>query len=174
MRYRLLALAAVLACSASRPAPVRSPGDRSLQTWANGAVFYEVFVRSFQDSNGDGKGDLAGLTSRLDYLNDGNPATTTDLGVDAIWLMPIFASPSYHGYDTTDYESINPDYGGGAEFDALVAGAHQRGIKVILDLVLNHTGSGHPWVVDSASGASSADRDSDVWSATDPGWTPPC
>src|SRR2546429_8400921 len=94
MRYRALALAAALACSASRPAPVRSPGDRSLQTWANGAVFYEVFVRSFQDSNGDGEGNLKGLISRLDYLNAGNPATATDLGVDALWLMPVFASPS--------------------------------------------------------------------------------
>src|SRR5207245_1725170 len=95
--------AAVRACSVSRPAPVRAPGDRSLQTWANGAVFYEVFVRSFQDSNGDGKGDLKGLISRLDYLNDGDPATATDLGVDALWLMPVCSSPSSHGYDPTDY-----------------------------------------------------------------------
>src|SRR5438874_1840761 len=173
MRYRLLALAAALACSASRPAPVRSPGDRSLQTWANGAVFYEVFVRSFQDSNGDGTGDLKGLISRLDYLNDGDPSTSTDLGVDAIWLMPIFASPSYHGYDTTNYESINPDYGTAADFDALIAGAHRRGIKVILDLVLNHTGSGHSWFVDSARGASSAHREWYGWRGTDPGWTSP-
>src|SRR2546429_10008996 len=94
MRPLLLALIAALACSSSRPAPVRSPGDPSLQSWANGAVFYEVFVRSFQDSDGDGKGDLKGLISRLDYLNDGNPATSTDLGVDALWLMAVFASPS--------------------------------------------------------------------------------
>src|SRR5438270_5867953 len=112
MRYRLLALAAALACSASRPAPVRSPGDRSLQGWANGAVFYEVFVRSFQDSDGDGKGDLRGLVSRLDYLSG--------LGVDALWLMPVFGSPSYHGYDTTDYENINPDYGSNDDFAQLM------------------------------------------------------
>src|SRR6266481_3709893 len=133
MRPRFLALAAALACSSSRPAPVRSPGDRSLQTWANGAVFYEVFVRSFQDSNGDGKGDLKGLISRLDYLNDGNPATSTDLGVDALWLMPVFASPSYHGYDTTDYETINRDYGTNADFQRFLDEAHRRGIRVILD-----------------------------------------
>src|SRR5438128_11695347 len=122
MRYRLLALAAALACSASRPAPVRSPGDRSLQTWANGAVFYEVFVRSFQDSDGDGKGDLKGLSSRLDYVKD--------LGVDALWLMPVFDSPSYHGYDTTDYEKINPDYGTNGDFERLLAEAHRRGMHV--------------------------------------------
>src|ERR1700716_1921324 len=141
MRSRLLALLAVLACSSSRPAPVRSPGDPSLQSWANGAVFYEVFVRSFQDSDGDGKGDLRGLVSRLDYLNDGNPATDGDLGVDALWLMPVFKSPSYHGYDTTDYQTINPDYGTNDDFARLVEEAHKRGIKIVADLGLNHTSS---------------------------------
>jgi len=173
MRYRLLALAAALACSASRPAPVRSPGDRSLQTWANGAVFYEVFVRSFQDSNGDGKGDLKGLISRLDYLNDGNPATATDLGVDALWLMPVFASPSYHGYDTTDYETISRDYGTNADFEQLITEAHRRGIKIVIDLVLNHTGVGHPWFRESASSPSSPKRDWYVWSTTELHWGQP-
>src|SRR5438874_8528810 len=158
MRYRLLALAAALACSASRPAPVRSPGDRALPTWANGAVFYQVFVRSFQDSDGDGKGDLRGLVSRLDYLNDGDPATGADLGVDALWLMPVFASPSYHGYDTTDYESINPDYGTNADFAGLIAQAHRRGIRVVVDLVLNHTSWKHPWFIEAASSPSSPRR----------------
>ena len=103
------------------------------------------------DSDGDGKGDLSGLIAKLDYLNDGDPATTTDLGVDALWLMPVFASPSYHGYDTTDYETINPDYGTNADFARLLAEAHRRGIRVIVDFVVNHTGSGHPWFADSAS-----------------------
>src|SRR5947209_8898033 len=129
MRYRVPAFAAALACSVSRPAPVHAPGDRSLQTWANGAVFYEVFVRSFQDSNGDGKGDLKGLISRLDYLNDGDPATATDLGVDALWLMPVFSSPSYHVYDTTDYETINRDYGTKADFYKLYVDVHRRSTK---------------------------------------------
>src|SRR5256885_16444376 len=104
---RVSCLLLCIACTASRPAPAGS-GARSPPGWANGAVFYEVFVRSFQDSDGDGKGDLKGLNSRLDYLND--------LGVDALWLMPVFDSPSYHGYDTTDYEKINPDYGTNGDF----------------------------------------------------------
>jgi alpha-amylase len=108
----LLALA-LAACSSAPPRalPVEAaePVPAWDHNWARSAVFYEVFVRSFQDSNGDGIGDLPGLISRLDYLNDGNPATDTDLGVDALWLMPVFNSPSYHGYDTVDYESIEPD-----------------------------------------------------------------
>jgi alpha-amylase len=141
--------------------------------WARGAVFYEVFVRSFEDSNGDGIGDLRGLTSKLDYLNDGDPKTDTDLGVDALWLMPVFKSPSYHGYDTTDYEAINPDYGTEADFERLLAEAHRRGIKVIVDLVMNHTSSEHPWFVDSASSPAAQHRDWYVWRADDPGWTQP-
>jgi len=138
---------------ATRPA---ATAGRELPGWAPGAVFYEVFVRSFQDSNGDGKGDLDGLIARLDYLNDGNPATDTDLGVDALWLMPVFASPSYHGYDTTHYETINPDYGTNADFARLLAEAHRRGIQVIVDLVINHTSAKHPWFVESASSPSAA------------------
>lgn len=109
-------LAVLAACPGSRPPPAPPPEAHAAGVagpgplaWASGAVFYEVFVRSFQDGDGDGKGDLLGLIARLDYLNDGNPATETDLGVDALWLMPVFASPSYHGYDTTDYEMINLD-----------------------------------------------------------------
>lgn len=141
--------------------------------WYRHAVFYEVFVRSFQDSNGDGKGDLPGLISRLDYLNDGDPDTTTDLGVDALWLMPVFDSPSYHGYDVVDYERIHPDYGTLEDFERLCAEAHRRGMRVILDLVLNHSSAQHPWFVESASSRTSAKRDWYMWSDTDPGWKPP-
>ena len=141
--------------------------------WARGAVFYEIFVRSFADANGDGIGDLQGLVSKLDYLNDGDPKTDTDLGVDALWLMPVFKSPSYHGYDVTDYEAINPDYGTGADFERLLTEAHRRGIKVIVDLVMNHTSSEHPWFADSASSPAAAHRDWYVWRADDPGWTQP-
>lgn len=174
-------LAVFAACPAPAPpqpvappaARATSPADRGPLAWASGAVFYEVFVRSFQDSNGDGKGDLEGLISRLDYLNDGNPATDTDLGVDALWLMPVFASPSYHGYDTTDYERINPDYGTNADFTRLLSEAHRRGIRIIVDLVVNHTSSKHPWFVESAASPSSPWRDWYVWSPTDLGWPQP-
>lgn len=150
-----------------------SAAGHELPGWAPGAVFYEVFVRSFQDSNGDGNGDLNGLIARLDYLNDGNPATDTDLGVDALWLMPVFASPSYHGYDTTDYETINPQYGTNADFTRLLAEAHRRGIRIIIDLVINHTSVKHPWFVESAASPSSPRRAWYVWSPTDPGWAQP-
>lgn len=121
-------------------------------SWWNDRVFYEIFVRSFYDSDGDGIGDFPGLTQKLDYLNDGDPATTDDLGITGIWLMPIHPSPSYHGYDAVDYRSVHPDYGTMAEFETFVVAAHARGIRVIIDLVLNHASSQHPWFLASASG----------------------
>ncbi len=140
--------------------------------WWNDAVFYEVFVRSFKDSDGDGKGDLQGLIDKLDYLNDGNPATNTDLGITGIWLMPIQQSPSYHGYDVTDYRTVEEDYGTNALFKTFIQEAHNRGIKVIIDLVMNHTSSQHPWFVQSSS-PSSAKRDWYVWRNNNPGTTGP-
>lgn len=113
--------------------------------WWNDRVFYEVFVRSFCDSDGDGIGDLRGVIEKLDYLNDGDPATTDDLGVTGIWLMPIMQSPSYHGYDVVDYYTVEDDYGTNEDFRALMDEAHARGIAVIVDLVLNHTSSQNPW-----------------------------
>jgi len=133
------------------------PGLGQPGWWAN-RVFYEAFVRSFADSNGDGSGDLKGLTAHLDYLNDGNPATAGDLGVTGLWLMPINPSPSYHGYDVTDFNSVNPDYGSLADLRALVSAAHQRGIAVILDMPFNHTSSQDPWFVDSQRPGSSHDN----------------
>ncbi|HEX3128539.1 MAG TPA: alpha-amylase family glycosyl hydrolase [Thermoanaerobaculia bacterium] len=141
--------------------------------WLRGAVFYEVFVRSFADSNGDGVGDIRGLTAKLDYLNDGNPATTSDLGVDALWLMPVFQSPSYHGYDTVDYERIDDEYGTAEDFQRLLDEAHKRGIRIIVDFVMNHSSDKHPWFVESASSVTSPKRDWYVWRADDPGWTHP-
>ncbi len=123
----------------------------SAQDW-NNRVFYELFVRSFYDSNGDGIGDLRGAIQKLDYLNDGNPATTTDLGITGIWLMPIMASPSYHGYDVTDFRTVNADYGTNDDFKQFVAAAHARGIQVIVDLPINHTSSDNPWFKASAAG----------------------
>ena len=113
--------------------------------WWNDRVFYEVFVRSFQDSDGNGIGDLQGVIDRLDYLNDGDPATTDDLGVTGIWLMPIMESPSYHGYDVTDYYDVDFEYGHEDDMRRLLDEAHNRGVAVIIDLVLNHTSKSHPW-----------------------------
>jgi glycosidase len=135
--------------------------------WWRSAVFYEVFVRSFQDSDGDGKGDLSGLIDRLDYLNDGDPSTAHDLGITALWLMPIMESPSYHGYDVVDYYRIEEDYGSNADFQRLMEEAHARGIRVIVDLVLNHTSSRHPWFLSSMA-PESARRDWYVWTETPP------
>jgi alpha-amylase len=155
------------------PVPPTPPSAQPDQDWLRGAVFYEVFVRSFADSDGDGKGDLRGLTSKLDYLNDGDPSTTTDLGVDALWLMPVFQSPSYHGYDTVDYERIDDEYGTAEDFQRLLDEAHRRGIRIIVDFVMNHSSDKHPWFVESASSPTSPKRDWYVWRADDPGWTPP-
>ncbi len=132
------------------PAPLPLPSESggagtAGMPWWNDRVFYEVFVRSFQDSDGDGIGDLQGLISRLDYLNDGNPATTTDLGVSGLWLMPINESPSYHGYDVVDYEAIESDYGTVEDLRQLLDEAHKRGMVVIVDMVMNHSSSQHPW-----------------------------
>jgi alpha-amylase len=131
--------------------------------WWNETVFYEIFVRSFYDSDGDGTGDFKGIIEKLDYLNDGNPDTDTDLGITGIWLMPIFPSPSYHGYDVTDYYSVNPEYGTLEDFNQLLEEAHQRGIRVVIDLVLNHTSDTHPWFIDSRSSPDSEFRDWYIW-----------
>ena len=152
-----------------QPAPVAGSQAETPAGWWNDAVFYEVFVRSFQDSDGDGIGDLQGLIDRLDYLNDGDPTTTDDLGVTGLWLMPVAQSPSYHGYDTTDYTAVEEDYGSNEDFRRLIEEAHRRGIKVVVDLVLNHTSTEHPWFVDSASGPDAAKRDWYIWSPSDDG-----
>jgi glycosidase len=136
--------------------------------WKRGAVCYEIFVRSFYDSDGDGIGDLNGVTQKLDYINDGNPSSTRSLGAKCIWLMPVAASPSYHGYDVKNYYRINPDYGSTADFKRLVAAAHKRGIKVLVDLVLNHTSSEHPFFKEAARDTASPHRNWFRWSATKP------
>jgi glycosidase len=140
--------------------------------WWNDCVFYEIFVRSFYDSDGDGVGDFQGLTQKLDYLNDGDPNTDDDLGVTGIWLMPVCDSPSYHGYDGTDYRSINPDYGTMADFRAFLDAAHTRGIRVIVDFVMNHCSNQHPWFV-AAGQENPLYRDFFRWSPTDPNQTGP-
>jgi glycosidase len=135
------AAAALLASGATAQRP-RDPDVAP--SWLRGTTCYEIFVRSFQDSNGDGIGDLQGLIQRLDYLNDGNPRTTNDLGVRCLWLMPIAESPGYHGYDVQDYYAVERDYGTNADIRQLVREAHRRGIRVLIDMVINHTSSEHP------------------------------
>lgn len=140
--------------------------------WWNDRVFYQIFVRSFNDSDGDGAGDIQGIIDRLDYLNDGDPTTTDDLGVTGLWLMPIARSDSYHGYDVTDYEGIEPDYGSLEDLRRLIAEAERRGIAVIVDLVINHSASGHPWFEASAAGQP-AFADWYTWADENPGWRGP-
>ena len=148
--------------------------ERNLDTpWWNETVFYEIFVRSFYDSDGDGVGDFNGMTEKLDYLNDGNPNTTDDLGITGIWLMPIHESPSYHGYDVTDYKSVNSDYGSMADFQNFLDEAHARGIKVIIDFVMNHSSTQHPWFQDAMTGPNAEKRNYYRWSDTDPGYNGP-
>lgn len=160
-----------------QPTPTATPSPPSIEppegySWWNQDVFYEIFVRSFFDSDGDGNGDFNGIIEKLDYLNDGDSQTISDLGVKGLWLMPIFPSPSYHGYDVTDYQATNPDYGTLDEFKAFLEAAHQRGMRVILDLPLNHTSSEHPWFQQSLD-LSSPYRDYYIWSDTDPGYLGP-
>jgi alpha-amylase len=138
--------------------------------WWNDVVFYELHVRSFYDSNGDGIGDFKGVIEKMDYLNDGDPLTTTDLGVGAIWMMPIHPTTTTHGYDVIDYYDVNPQYGTMADFQLLVDEAHTRGMRVIIDLVLNHSSSQNPWFIQSQD-KNSPYRDYYVWSDTNPGFT---
>ena len=129
----------------------------SSEPWWHEAVIYEIYPRSFQDSNADGVGDLNGITQRLDYLEA--------LGVDAIWLTPFFPSPQVDfGYDISDYEGVDPQYGTLADFDRLLAQAEQRHIRVLLDMVLNHTSDQHPWFLDALRSRHSAAHDFYVWS----------
>src|SRR5690242_18561372 len=153
---------ALLACALSVAGGQHSP------RWVRGATCYEVFVRSFYDSDGDGVGDLKGLTAKLDYINDGNPASRTSLGARCIWLMPIMESPSYHGYDATDYYRVARAYGTNDDFKALVAAAHKRGIHVLIDMVLNHTSNEHPWFQAALRDTTSPYRAWYRWSPTHP------
>ena len=111
----------------------------------NARVFYEIFVGSFSDSNGDGIGDLRGIINRFDYLNDGDPNSGLSLGVEGLWLTPIFQSPSYHKYDVTDYYSVDEKFGTLEDLQELAALCHERNVKLILDLPINHTGSANAW-----------------------------
>jgi alpha-glucosidase len=142
-----------------------APGD-----WWRHGVVYQIYPRSFMDAGGDGIGDLAGITARLDHL----AGTPDSLGVDAIWLSPFYLSPmADHGYDVADYRAVDPMFGSLADFDTLVAGAHLRGLKVIIDFVPNHTSDQHEWFRQSRSGRDSPKRDWYVWADPRPDGGPP-
>jgi len=134
--------------------------------WWHDSVGYQIFVRSFQDTNGDGIGDFKGIVQRLDHLKT--------LGTDLVWLMPIHPSPSYHGYDVIDYRDVNPEYGTMADLEALVAAGKERGIKIIIDLLLNHSSDRNPWFLESRKGPGNPKRNWYLWSdkALD-GWSRP-
>ncbi|HVU45969.1 MAG TPA: alpha-glucosidase [Terracidiphilus sp.] len=170
----LLAAAALAAGGQSVPATIRTAvkaAGQSEQNWWKNAVIYEIYPRSFQDSNGDGIGDLNGITQRLDYLQE--------LGVDAIWLTPVYPSPQVDfGYDISDYRAIDPQYGTMADFDRLVQEAGKRHIRVIMDMVMNHTSDKHKWFLESRSSRNNPYRNWYVWrdgkgeTATSPGEPP--
>ena len=136
--------------------PAWAEGTAAADPWWKHAVIYEIYPRSFQDSKGDGMGDLNGIIARLDYLRD--------LGINAIWLTPIDPSPQVDfGYDVSDYTAIDPAYGTMADFDRLVSEARTRGIRIIMDFVINHTSDQHPWFVASRSSRTNSKRDWYVW-----------
>ena len=144
----VLFIIGVLGASAQ---PSNSDAYREQNWWRN-AVFYEIYPRSFQDTNKDGIGDLKGITQHLDYLKD--------LGVDAIWLTPIYPSPQVDfGYDISDYEAIDPKYGTMADFDRLITEANKRHIRVLMDMVMNHTSDKHKWFLQSRSSKDNPYRD---------------
>ena len=163
----ITALSAALAVTASAQQPVPA-GAADASSWKHGGVCYEIFVRSFFDSDGDGIGDLNGLVQKLDYINDGNPASQRDLGARCIWLMPVAESPSYHGYDVTNYYRVERDYGTNDDFKRFVAEAHRRGIKVLVDMVLNHSSNEHPYFKEALVYPNSRYRDWYRWSPTRP------
>ena len=129
----------------------------------NALVFYQIFVGSFSDSNGDGIGDLRGIINRFDYLNDGDPNSGLSLGVEGIWLSPIFTSPSYHKYDVADYYEIDPKFGTMEDLQELIDLCHERGVKLILDLVINHTSTSHPWFRSFADAHKTGDTESEYY-----------
>lgn len=136
--------------------PARASGPPSATPWWKNAVAYQIYPRSFMDANGDGVGDLAGILSRLDYLQW--------LGVDVVWICPIYQSPNDdNGYDVSDYRRILPTFGTMEDFDRLLAEVHRRGMRLILDLVLNHTSDAHPWFIESRAARDSSRRDWYIW-----------
>src|SRR6266545_5461531 len=139
----------------------QSPGEMIIDPlWYKDAVIYELHVKTFHDSDGDGMGDFRGLIGKLDYLQE--------LGITAIWLLPFYPSPLRDdGYDIADYYDVNPNYGTMADFEAFLGEAHRRGIRVVTDLVINHTSDQHPWFQEARRSPVAEKRNWYVWSADD-------
>ena len=172
MKSTIALIATMIPIAALSPRALAENDDA--QDWWHDAVFYEVFVRSFADSTegplaGDGVGDIPGLIERLDELNDGKPGGD-DLGVTALWLMPIAQSPSYHGYDVADYYTVDDEYGTNEDFKRLIAECEKRGMKVIVDLVLNHCSWENPWFIESCD-PDNPRHDWFVWRDEKPDWS---
>src|ERR1035437_6573876 len=161
----ILLTSPILGQITARNSPSISKKDSAVDPWWKHAVIYEIYPRSFQDSNGDGIGDLKGINFRLDYLES--------LGVDAIWISPMYPSPQVDfGYDISNYEAIDPQYGTFDDMTRLIAQAKQHKIRVILDMVLNHTSDRHPWFLEAASSRANPKHNWYVWNDGKPGIGP--
>ena len=130
---------------------------------SNAVVFYHIFVGSFSDSNGDGIGDLRGIINRMDYINDGDPNSGVSLGAEGIWLSPIFVSPSYHKYDVVDYYQVDPKFGTNEDLKELIDLCHERGVKIILDMVINHSSNQNPWFKSFCEAHKNGDTESEYY-----------
>ena len=154
----VLVLSFLFSCVSNTKTPVNLEDEEEVEflqkkaPGGNYGIYYQIFVGSFADSNGDGTGDLNGITQRLDYLNNGNLASDRSLHIDGIWLTPIHPSRTYHKYDVIDYKAIDRSFGTMADFEELIAQCNKRGIKVIIDLVLNHTSIDHSWFLEARRG----------------------
>lgn len=151
-RFILLVLTLSFACTENKKRAVENH-------WPHAGITYEIFIQSFYDSNGDGTGDINGVIKKLEHVKE--------LGANAIWFMPIMPSPSYHKYDVTDYKDIHPDYGTMEDFKLLIEEAHKKDIKIVIDLIINHTSSEHPWFIESKKGRENPYRDYYVWAQKD-------
>lgn len=169
--HRAITLVTVLVVL-SLPTILSTADEPLTENWWNERVFYEIFIRSFKDSDGDGIGDIQGIIDKLDYLNDGDPTTTDDLGITGLWLMPPAEAFSYHGYDVTDYYAVESDYGTIEDMQRLIEEAHQRGIAIIIDMVVNHSSSHHPWFIQSQLGEAPY-ADWYIWEDENPNYAGP-